>query len=87
MITKTFFLAKKIHRILTRNLRDKKSLHENLAGYRVAGRPHPEGAEEGKRGAAGPLRRAAGQPVQLRQLAPYEEQPASLCSWGRSRMA
>jgi hypothetical protein len=33
MIAKTFFLAKIIHRILTRILRDKKSLRENLAGY------------------------------------------------------
>jgi hypothetical protein len=35
MIAKTFFLAKIIHRILTRILRDKKSLRENLAGYRA----------------------------------------------------
>jgi hypothetical protein len=35
MIVKTFFLAKIIHRIGTRNLRQKKSLPENLAGYRV----------------------------------------------------
>jgi hypothetical protein len=31
MIVKTFFLAKIIHRIGTKNLRDKKSLRENLA--------------------------------------------------------
>jgi hypothetical protein len=30
MIAKTFFLAKIIHRIGTKNLRDKKSLRENL---------------------------------------------------------
>jgi hypothetical protein len=35
MITKTFFLAKVIHRILIRSLRGKKSLHENLAKYRI----------------------------------------------------
>jgi hypothetical protein len=35
MIAKTFFLAKIIHRIRTRSLRGKKSLPENLAGYRV----------------------------------------------------
>jgi hypothetical protein len=29
MIAKTFFLGKKIHRIGTRNLHDKKSLHES----------------------------------------------------------
>jgi hypothetical protein len=35
MIAKTFFLVKIIHRIGTRSLRGKKSLRENLAGYRV----------------------------------------------------
>ena len=35
MIAKTFFLAKIIHRIGTQNLRGKKSLHENLTGYRI----------------------------------------------------
>jgi hypothetical protein len=35
MIAKTFFLAKIIHRILTRSLRGKKCLHENPAGYRI----------------------------------------------------
>jgi hypothetical protein len=34
MIVKTFFLAKEIHRILTRSLRGKKSLRENPAEYR-----------------------------------------------------
>jgi hypothetical protein len=33
-ITKTFFLAKIIHRISTRSLRDKKSLHENVSDIR-----------------------------------------------------
>jgi hypothetical protein len=36
MIAKTFFLVKIIHRIGTRSLRSKKSLHENLAGYRIS---------------------------------------------------
>jgi hypothetical protein len=35
MITKTFFLAKTIHRIGTRSLRQEKSLPENLAAYRA----------------------------------------------------
>jgi predicted MFS family arabinose efflux permease len=35
MIAKTFFLMKIIHRILTRSLRGKTSLHENLASYRT----------------------------------------------------
>jgi hypothetical protein len=35
MIAKTFFLAKIIHRISTRNLRQEKSLHENLFAYRT----------------------------------------------------
>jgi hypothetical protein len=34
MIAKTFFLAKIIHRILTRSLRGKKSLRQNLIEYR-----------------------------------------------------
>jgi hypothetical protein len=34
MIPKTLFLAKIIHRIGTRNLRGKKSLHENLGDKR-----------------------------------------------------
>jgi hypothetical protein len=35
MITKTLFLAKEIHRIGTRSIRDKKSLLETLAEYRA----------------------------------------------------
>jgi hypothetical protein len=35
MIAKIFFLAKIIHRIGTRNLRQEKSLLENPAGYRI----------------------------------------------------
>jgi hypothetical protein len=35
MIAKTFFLMLIIHRIGTRNLRDKKSLPENLVNYRA----------------------------------------------------
>jgi hypothetical protein len=35
MIMKTLFLVKKIHRIGTQNLHDKKSLLENIVGYRA----------------------------------------------------
>jgi hypothetical protein len=35
MIAKTFFLVKEIHRIGTRSLRGKKSLHENQPKYRT----------------------------------------------------
>jgi hypothetical protein len=48
MIVKTLFLAKIIHHIGARNLRDKKTLRENLVYrvgiYRITGCSHPVGA-------------------------------------------
>jgi hypothetical protein len=46
MIAKTFFLMKIIHRILTRSLRGKISLHENLASYRPVQREVAHGVAE-----------------------------------------